>query len=102
MGGFASVFGAIGGAAKGIFGIIGMIPTVVKIAETILCVFTAAKGQDKHSFAVTLVWEAIMAGEVISQKDIIDQELFAAGLDKVIHGTVDMLNASIWYKGKKI
>jgi hypothetical protein len=39
-------------------------------------------------------------GEAIAAKDIVDNDKFSQGLAKVIDGTVDCLNASIWAKAR--
>ena len=43
---------------------------------------------------------ALSMGEAIATKDIVDNDKFQDGLGKVIDGTVQCLNASIWAKAK--
>jgi hypothetical protein len=38
--------------------------------------------------------------EAVAAKDIVDEGKFRDGLTKVIDGTVDCLNASLWAKKK--
>jgi len=44
--------------------------------------------------------ESSAAGEAIATKDIVDNGKFQEGLSKVIDGTVQCLNASVWAKAK--
>jgi len=93
----------IGSKFKGILDVIGLIPGIISVVETIAKAIRTAKveSQTKHDMAVALVREAILAVEGFSGKDIMDEAAFAAGLDQVIHGAVAMLNASVWYVKKE-
>ena len=75
--------------------VISMIPSILVGIENL---FGAKSGAQKQSTAIEFVGTAIGFAEGIAAKDIMDQEKFQAGLKKVIDGTVEMLNASVWYK----
>ena len=46
-------------------------------------------------------WASTFYVEAVSNKDIVDEERFRAGLSKVIDGTVECLNASSWARTSK-
>jgi hypothetical protein len=48
-----------------------------------------------------LSWPAFSTAEAVTSKDIVDDERFKSGLAKVVDGTVECLNASIWAKQKQ-
>jgi hypothetical protein len=48
----------------------------------------------------TMSGPLMLAGEAIATKDIVDNGKFQEGLSKVIDGTVQCLNASVWAKAK--
>jgi hypothetical protein len=50
--------------------------------------------------SVTLAQGGVLSVEAVTAKDIIDNGKFQEGLSKVIDGTVECLNASIWAKAK--
>jgi hypothetical protein len=74
---------------------ISFVPTVVNGIEVL---FSGKSGSDKKDAAVSFVGTALSMAEAISAREIVDQERFKLGLGKVIDGTVDCLNASIWAK----
>ena len=39
-------------------------------------------------------------GTTVANRQIVDQDRFRTGLEKIISGTVDCLNASVWAKEK--
>jgi hypothetical protein len=49
---------------------------------------------------IDFVGFSLNIAEAISSKDIVDNEKFQEGLKKANDGIVQMLNASIWNKGK--
>lgn len=51
--------------------------------------------------ASTYYVSATDGDDAVSNKDIVDDEKFRDGLNKVIDGTVQCLNASIWAKAGK-
>jgi hypothetical protein len=74
---------------------IAFVPAVVNGIEGL---FGNRTGSDKKEAALSFVGAAVSATEAIASREIIDEEKFRAGLSKVIDGTVDCLNASIWAK----
>jgi hypothetical protein len=76
---------------------IAFVPAVVNGIEGL---FGGRSGSDKKSAAMSFVQAAISISEAVTAKDIIDDDKFKQGLSKVIDGTVDCLNASIWAKAK--
>jgi hypothetical protein len=76
---------------------IAFVPAVVNGIEGL---FGGRSGSDKKSAAMSFVQAAISISEAVSSKDILDDDKFKQGLSKVIDGTVDCLNASIWAKAK--
>jgi len=93
--GIGSVLGAIGGIAGKILGSLSYVPTVISIVEAIARILGKAKmdGSAKHDLAIALVRQAILSAEGLGGKEILDEDKFAAGLDKIVHGTVDVMNA---------
>ena len=74
---------------------ISYIPAVVQGVEGL---FGANSGATKKEAALSLVRNTISATDAIANKSIIDNGKFQGGLDKVIDGVVDCLNASVWAK----
>jgi hypothetical protein len=74
---------------------IAFVPAVVNGIEGL---FGGRSGNDKKSAAMSFVQAAISMSEAVTAKDIIDNGKFQEGLSKVIDGTVECLNASIWAK----
>lgn len=77
---------------------IAFVPAVVHGIEGL---FGSRAGADKKQAALSFVESALAFGEAVSNKDIVDDEKFRDGLNKVIDGTVQCLNASIWAKAGK-
>lgn len=76
---------------------IAFIPAVVHGIEGL---FGGRSGGDKKQAALSFVEAALSMGEAVAAKDIVDNDKFQDGLSKVIDGTVQCLNASIWAKAK--
>ncbi len=74
---------------------IAFIPAVVNGIEGL---FGSRSGQEKKEAALSFVSAAISMSEAVTQRDIIDEEKFREGLTKVVDGTVQCLNASVWKK----
>jgi hypothetical protein len=82
----------------GVFALLKHLPTIiplvieaVKLAEKI---FGGKKGEIKKEYVVNLVKVAILSIEGFSQKDIVDETLFAEGVGSVVDGVVKILNAT--------
>lgn len=94
-----SVLATVGKIGGGVIGGVGYIGPAIQLAEIVFAqIGKANAGGDKKELVKTLVKQAILTGEGISQKDIIDEDKFTDGLDKAVDGVVAMLNASVWYK----
>ncbi|HEY7096295.1 MAG TPA: hypothetical protein VH437_06210 [Terriglobales bacterium] len=76
---------------------IAFVPAVVHGIEGL---FGSRAGNDKKQAALSFIESALSMGEAIAAKDIVDNDKFSQGLAKVIDGTVDCLNASIWAKAR--
>ena len=76
---------------------IAFVPAVVHGIEGL---FGGRSGSDKKGAALSFIEAALSMSEAVSSKDIVDDDKFKEGLSKVIDGTVECLNASIWAKAK--
>ena len=76
---------------------IGFVPAIVNGIEGL---FSNRPGSDKKQAAVSFLESALSMAEAIESRQITDEPKFKEGLGKVIDGTVECLNASIWAKGK--
>ena len=76
---------------------IAFVPTVVNSVENL---FGKRPGSDKKQAALSFIESALAVGEAVTSKDIVDDEKFKAGLAKIVDGTVECLNSSIWAKAK--
>lgn len=63
--------------------------------------FGGKAGNDKKDAALSFVQAALSMADAVSNKQIVDPSKFQEGLGKVIDGTVQCLNASIWAKATK-
>ena len=76
---------------------ITFIPAVVQGVEA---VFGSKNGNDKKNATLDFVASALSIAEAVSQKEIVDEGKFRDGLGKMIDGTFQCLNASVWSKTK--
>ncbi len=76
---------------------IAFVPAVVHGIEGL---FGGRSGSDKKGAALSFIEAALSMSEAVTSKDIVDNDKFKEGLSKVIDGTVECLNASIWAKAK--
>jgi hypothetical protein len=74
---------------------IAFIPAVVQGIEGL---FGSKSGKEKKEAALSFVGAALSMTEAISQRQIVDEVKFREGLGKIIDGTVQCLNASVWAK----
>ncbi|MGE0406198.1 MAG: hypothetical protein AB7O65_07860 [Candidatus Korobacteraceae bacterium] len=74
---------------------IAFIPAVVQGIEGL---FGSKSGKEKKEAAMSFVASALSMTEAISQREIVDEGKFREGLGKIIDGTVQCLNASVWAK----
>ena len=76
---------------------IAFIPAVVNGIEGL---FANRAGADKKEAALSFVGAALQLTDAITNRQIVDEAKFKDGLSKVIDGTVQCLNASIWAKSQ--
>ena len=74
---------------------ISFIPAVVSGIEGL---FGNRAGSDKKSAALSFVQSALNMADAVTNREIVDEEKFKLGLNKIIDGTVDCLNSSSWAK----
>ena len=74
---------------------IAFIPAVVHGIEGL---FGGKSGADKKEAALSFVSAALSLTEAVTQRDILDESKFKDGLGKIVDGTVQCLNASVWAK----
>lgn len=76
---------------------LGFIPAVVTGIEGM---FGSKPGSDKKDAVMSFVQTALSMADAVANKDIVDQEKFKQGIEKLIDGAVECLNASAWAKEK--
>ena len=77
---------------------ISFVPAVVSGIEGL---FGSKSGDQKKEAALSFVQAALSMTDAIACRQIVDENKFKEGLTKVIDGTVECLNASVWYKGQQ-
>ena len=68
-------------------------PALTTIADTVY----RADGTPAAG-TVLIAWPAFETAEAIANREIVDEVKFKDGLGKIVDGTVECLNASIWAK----
>jgi hypothetical protein len=76
---------------------IGFVPAIVNGIEGL---FSGQAGTEKKDAAMSFLETAISMTEAVTSRQITDEGKFKEGLGKVIDGTVECLNASIWDKAQ--
>lgn len=74
---------------------IAFIPSVVNAIEGL---FASRSGAEKKDAALSFIQAALSMSEALTNRQIVDEVRFKDGLSKIVDGTVDCLNASIWAK----
>ena len=74
---------------------LAFIPAVVSGIEGL---FGGRSGAQKKDAALSFVQAALSMSDAVTNRQIVDEEKFKQGLSKLIDGTVDCLNASVWRK----
>jgi hypothetical protein len=74
---------------------IAFIPAIITGIEGF---FGARTGNDKKEAALSFISAALGLTEAIAAREVIDDGKFKDGLGKIIDGTVQCLNASVWAK----
>jgi hypothetical protein len=75
---------------------IAFVPALVNGIEGL---FSHRTGPEKRDAALSFLGAALSISSAIANRQIVDQEKFEQGLEHVIDGTVECLNASVWAKG---
>jgi hypothetical protein len=76
---------------------IAFVPALVNGIEGL---FSHRTGTEKKDAALSFLQAALSMSSAVANRQIVDQEKFKDGLGKVIDGTVECLNASVWAKAK--
>jgi len=68
------------------------------IVSTIEGLFSHRAGSDKKDAVMSFLQTALSTGDAFLSQDIVNQTQFKEGLSKIVDGTVECLNASVWAK----
>ena len=74
---------------------IAFIPGIVTSVEGL---FSHRAGNDKKDAVMSFLQTALSTGNAVLSQDIVDQTQFKEGLSKIVDGTVECFNASVWAK----
>ena len=77
--------------------VIGFVPAVVNSIEGL---FRDRNGSQKKDAVMSFLQTALSLSDAVLTKDVVDEAKFKDGLSKVVDGTVECLNASIWAKAQ--
>jgi len=72
---------------------LAFVPAIVTGIEKL---FASHSGTDKKDAALSFVEAALQLTDAVVNRQIVDEAKFKDGLGRVIDGTVECLNASIW------
>jgi hypothetical protein len=76
---------------------ISSLPSLVQGVETL---YGAKTGAQKKDAALSIVSSSINIADAVSTKQIADSSKFTAGLNLIVDGVVQCLNASVWAPAK--
>jgi hypothetical protein len=76
---------------------ISFVPALVQGIEGL---FGNRSGADKKDAALSFVGAALSLTDAVTSRQIVDEAKFKDGLGKIIDGTVQCLNSSIWAKAQ--
>lgn len=74
---------------------IALVPSLVQGVESL---YGAQTGAQKKDAALAIVSSSINMADAVSAKHIADAPRFTQGLNLIIDGVVECLNASLWAK----
>jgi hypothetical protein len=74
---------------------IALLPSLIQGVEAL---YGAKTGIQKKDAAIAIVSSSINMADAVSAKQIADSTKFTAGLNLIVDGVVDCLNASLWAK----
>jgi len=72
---------------------ISLLPSLIQGVESL---YGARTGVQKKDAALAIVSSSINMADAVSSKQIADASKFTAGLNLIVDGVVECLNASIW------
>lgn len=76
---------------------ISLLPGLVQSVEAL---YGAKSGMQKKDAAIAMVSSSINMADAVSTRQIADAEKFTGGLNMVVDGVVQCLNASLWAKAE--
>ena len=76
---------------------ISFVPALVQGIEGL---FGNRSGAEKKDAALSFVSTALSLRDAVTSRQIVDEAKFKDGLGKIIDGTVQCLNSSIWAKAQ--
>ena len=76
---------------------IGFVPAIVNGIENL---FGTRTGTDKKDAAMSFLQAALSMTDAVANRQIVDEAKFKDGLSKIIDGTVECLNSSLWAKAQ--
>jgi predicted phage tail protein len=74
---------------------ISMLPSLIQGVEAL---YGAKSGAQKKEAALAIVGSSINIADAVSTKQIADSGKFTGGLNLIVDGVVQCLNASLWAK----
>ena len=74
---------------------IAFVPGLVSSIEGL---FSHRSGTDKKDAVMSFLQTALSTGDAVLSQEIVDQAQFKEGLSKIVDGTVECFNASVWAK----
>jgi hypothetical protein len=78
---------------------ISLLPSLVQGVEAL---YGAKSGAQKKDAAISIVSSSINMADAVSAKQIIDSAKFTTGLNLIVDGVVECLNASLWAKANSV
>lgn len=76
---------------------IAFVPGIINTVEGL---FSHRSGPEKKDAVMSFLQTALSAGDAVMSRDIVDQDKFREGLSRIVDGTVECLNASVWAKAQ--
>jgi hypothetical protein len=74
---------------------LAFVPSVITAVERL---FAGRSGSEKRDAAMSFIDTALALSDAVANHHIADEAAFKEGMSKVISGTVEALNASVWAK----
>ena len=74
---------------------ISLLPGLIQSVEAL---YGAKSGVQKKEAALAIIGSSINMADAVSTKQIADSEKFTGGLNLIVDGVVQCLNASLWAK----